>query len=388
MSRAHWCIAVASVAILLAGAQNAAANPRPARTERGEPAVISLGDSFISGEAGRWRGNANTAKPGTRYGTDLAAYACNTAESWCRTDPRRIYASSYDDGCNRSGGAEITYLESVRVHGHPYEIAPSDRLNIACSGATADAVHRNSFKGEPPQIDQLAEYARSRDLKLVVLSIGGNDLQFSEIIKACVVAFTRGSRPCSETLGPELPDRIARMADAVKASIQAIRSTMSDAGYDDADYRLVLQSYPAPLPRAADNRYSGNDYSRWYSGGCPFSDTDSDWAHDTLVPAIAEAHREAAAEEDVDFLDLREALDGHEVCATGAEQPTSANTLRHPLPPERSEWVRWIGIPTLGQGQKQEFLHPNAYGQEALGLCLDRLATRSGREYACDHPMT
>ncbi|MCM2393560.1 hypothetical protein NBG84_35700, partial [Streptomyces sp. CWNU-1] len=40
-----------------------------------EAAVISRGDSFISGEAGRWQGNADTSL-GSRYGTDRAAYGC------------------------------------------------------------------------------------------------------------------------------------------------------------------------------------------------------------------------------------------------------------------------------------------------------------------------
>jgi lysophospholipase L1-like esterase len=384
MKHAGISAVAASLAIALMGAQDVAASPAPFEDgAAGPPAVISLGDSFISGEAGRWRGNGDTPTSGTRYGTDLAAYDCNAEETWCDHDPARIYGSSYDNGCNRSGG-EIGYLETVRVGGELYEISPANRINVACSGATADAIHRDSFKGEPRQVDQLAEYARSKDVKLVVLSIGGNDLEFSEIIKDCVVAFTTGSSPCNETLGGGLPDRITRMADAVRASIRAIRATMWQARYDESDYRLVLQSYPSPLPRGVDNRYPENDWSRWYSGGCPFFDDDSDWAHDTMVPSIAEAHRQVAVDEDVEFLDLRDALDGHEVCAAGAEQATSANNLWHPLPESRSEWVRWIGLPGLGQGQEQEFLHPNSYGQQTIGFCLDDMASRSDREYICD----
>ncbi|QFZ22031.1 GDSL-type esterase/lipase family protein [Saccharothrix syringae] len=379
MSRARCLTAAAATALVLAAA------PAPASASRaaGPPAAVSLGDSFISGEAGRWRGNGNTAAAGSRYGTDLAAVDCNADETSCRQDPGRVYGASYDNGCNRSVGAEVEHLASVRVRGRAHRIAEADRINVACSGATAEAVHSRSFKGEPRQVDQLARHARSRDVKLVVLSVGGNDLGFGSIIKQCVTAFTTGSTHCHEQLSPGFPERVARMGTAVREAVRAVRTTMSDAGYDDSDYRFVLQSYPSPLPRGADNRYPDTDWSRWSSGGCPFFDDDSDWARDEVVPAIADGLRRVAADEGLDFLDLRDALDGHEVCAEGVGQATADNDLRHPLPRSRGEWVRWIGLPGVGQGQAQEYLHPNAYGQEVLGGCLNAIAAGAGRELRC-----
>ena len=38
-------------------------------------AIVAMGDSFISGEGGRWLGNGSEAL-GTRSGTDRAAYDC------------------------------------------------------------------------------------------------------------------------------------------------------------------------------------------------------------------------------------------------------------------------------------------------------------------------
>ncbi len=63
-------------------------------------AAVSMGDSYISGEAGRWQGNSIDAA-GSRDGTDRA---------WTGTgyDLSRVYLPPSDsDGCHRSDVAEI-----------------------------------------------------------------------------------------------------------------------------------------------------------------------------------------------------------------------------------------------------------------------------------------
>ena len=64
-SRRSAALTVIAAALALAGvlgAYIAFANPTPAHAEgpgEGTPTVVSLGDSYISGEAGRWAGNTN-----------------------------------------------------------------------------------------------------------------------------------------------------------------------------------------------------------------------------------------------------------------------------------------------------------------------------------------
>ncbi|WP_162145980.1 GDSL-type esterase/lipase family protein [Glycomyces tenuis] len=377
---------VAFLGALLA-VPSAALAEEAAPTRAKEPAVISLGDSFISGEAGRWRGNGNTVF-GSRYGTDLAAYDCKLWETSCSYDATRVYGSSYANGCNRSAGAEIHHLSTVRVNGQSFDIAEDNRLNIACSGATTADILRTSFKGERPQIEQLADHAAAKDIKLIVLSIGGNDIGFSKVIADCARVFSvvPEGQHCNETVGPQMPDRIDTMRTKVEQVLMAVQDTMGDAGYNDSDYRLVLQSYPSPIPRGEDNRY-GEKYSRLYTGGCPFFNDDSDWARDALIPALAESHEQAAASVGgVDFLDLQDALEGHEVCAKGVKQSASGNTLQNPLPKAESEWARFI-VSGLAQGQQQESMHPNFYGQQKMGECLDAMAETAARAFACDSPV-
>jgi hypothetical protein len=92
-------VVVAVVAAILAAAPSAFAGPNTSQT-----AIVSLGDSYISGEAGRWQGNSINAS-GDRDGTDRAAYNC--AAAVCSYDPARVYGASAADGCDRSDVAEI-----------------------------------------------------------------------------------------------------------------------------------------------------------------------------------------------------------------------------------------------------------------------------------------
>jgi hypothetical protein len=68
------------------------AQPSEAGPTSGTTAIVSLGDSFISGEAGRWNGNSLNIF-GTRNGTDRAARC--TFGIFCSYDATRVYGSSY-----------------------------------------------------------------------------------------------------------------------------------------------------------------------------------------------------------------------------------------------------------------------------------------------------
>ncbi|BBY25643.1 hypothetical protein [Mycobacterium stomatepiae] len=185
------------------------------RADVKSPAVIALGDSYISGEGGRWQGNGEASMPGSRHGTDLAAYLCGPWETVCAHDPKRVYGTSFKNGCDRSSGAEITYVSQVQVGNRNYTIAQPDRVNVACSGATTADIDQSSFKGEPRQVDQLMQYALAKDIKLIAVSIGGNDIKFRDMAGECVKDFITHGAHCNPTLAVELnqpgwpePDRL------------------------------------------------------------------------------------------------------------------------------------------------------------------------------------
>jgi hypothetical protein len=124
-----------------------------------------------------------------------------------------------------------------------------------------------------------------------------------------------------------------------------------------------LASYATPQAPVAEQRYPQTGTDRQSVGGCPFYDSDVAWGRDGVSAQLADTLRAVAADRRVQFLDLRSALSGHELCSSRARHSQTA-------PDEAtSEWVRWIDL--AGQGDLNESLHPNAYGQKALGRCLE-----------------
>jgi len=156
---------------------------------------------------------------------------------------------------------------------------------------------------------------------------------------------------------------LAQMRESVGRTIDDIRAVMAEAGYHRRSYRLILESYATPQAPVAEQRYPQTGTDRQSVGGCPFYDSDITWGRDGVSAQLADTLRAVAADRRVQFLDLRPALSGHELCSSRARQPQTA-------PDEAtSEWVRWIDL--AGQGDLNESLHPNAYGQKALGRCLE-----------------
>ncbi|WP_327064476.1 GDSL-type esterase/lipase family protein [Kitasatospora sp. NBC_01302] len=332
-------------------------------------AVVSLGDSFMSGEGGRWQGNSNTFTT-SRDGTDRAY------TGWGTYDPYKVYGTSYDDGCNRSDSAEV----------HSATDIAQVSVNLACSGATTADIFRaadggQSFKGEDPQADQLVNVARQYDVKEIALSIGGNDLGFSDIISACVQAFTLGSGACNTAQQATIDAKIATTQQNVAKAVSEIQAAMTSAGYAAGSYRVILQSAPSPLPSAAGIRYPEAGWDRLTTGGCPIYNADADWAHGRLVNQMSDALKSAAQSAGADFLDLRDAFQGREVCSTATSLATSSN----PPSATTSKWARFL-VSGLAQGELQESFHPNYYGQLALGRCLTLMAAAPEvHQAACDN---
>ncbi|MQS15400.1 hypothetical protein F7Q99_24810 [Streptomyces kaniharaensis] len=354
---------------LVAGGLVAASPARAATASvpSGPTASVTLGDSYISGEAGRWKGNSADSG-GSRTGTDRAWNGSSY-------DPGPVYGATAVNGCDRSDVAEVLGASTVA----------QKQINLACSGAVTANVFRASnggqaYKGEAPQADQLAAVAAQNNVKLITLSIGGNDLGFSDVISTCVQDYLIWYSYCHNSQQSAIDSKMPAAMAGVGKAIDDIRAVMSNAGYGSGDYRLVLQSYPSPIPRGAEMRYPESGWSRSDTGGCPFWDGDADWARDSMVPQISSALAGVAASKGAQFLDLSNMLQGREVCSTSAQQPTTST----PPSATTSEWARFLdgGLNTT-QGALQESMHPNFYGQQALGRCLTLLWGRATGNYAC-----
>ena len=348
-----------------------APGPVVAGPGEGPSAAVSLGDSFISGEGGRWLGNS-TDPTGDRDGTDRAAKECGW---WgCAYDPGLVYGSSEESGCHRSDTAPI---ESV-------EIAVQRRVNLACSGARTVNLRSAArgglgHRGEPPQTDRLARVAERLDVRMVVVTAGANDLGFGRLVLGCVASWlttpATDPRPCAASARAALDGAIPAARTGLLAVLADVRAAMAAAGYGATDYRLAVAGYASPLPPSRAIRHPEGGWSRLVAG-CPVWDVDADWAALSATPAVNDLLASAAARRGAEFLDLSRILAGHELCHRASARVTSDA----PPSARTSEWVRALAP---GQGSLREALHPNAYGQRAIGRCLGLLYATDRGDWSC-----
>ena len=334
----------------------------------GEPtAIVSIGDSYISGEGARWMGNSMD-ELGDRKGTDRA-----------HRGPFDFDIDSiYVDGTNESG--------CHRADAAPIEVVELDvdrRINLACSGAHTTHVIGAAnggqvYRGERPQADQLAWVAAVNSIEMVVVSIGGNDLGFDDMILDCTIDYTTSllwwENKCADDQQANVDQTMDEAMVGVVAALADVREALDRGGDEDA--RIVLVSYPSPVPSGDELRHR-TSLSRTFLGGCPLWGSDATWARDSLVPQIASELRAAAAVAGVEFLDLQDLFEGREVCSRTAGQSDGSPS------DVTDEWARFLTIGIL-QGEAQESLHPNYFGQQAIGRCIELVGeAEPGGEWTC-----
>jgi hypothetical protein len=212
-------------------------------------------------------------------------------------------------------------------------------------------------------------------VKLVVLTILANDVGFADHVINCAAGWVIGTGPCNQAEQASLQAAMPAAMNGLRKSIDEVRATMAAAGYSPSQWRFVIAGYASPIPAASNVRYSGSD--RWWTGGCPFYDSDFDWAKNVAAPFIVDSMRQVAAEKGVQFLDVRDSLNGHEVCSKSASLVGSGGPN-----PVTAEWVRWVNTGCC-QGDAQESVHPNAYGERAIGKCVSLIYAKTSGNWTC-----
>ena len=330
--------------------------------------VVALGDSYISGEGGRWAGNTNSSSSLTDAGRSTAYFdnATHTAE----TIP----------GCHRSTAAEITIDAGV------------SSLNLACSGAKTSSFTSSSGDFKPGidfydsganqgQALMLQNFAATHNITMVQLSIGGNNFNFADIIQACVVDFLTSPswwpNYCNDDSSVSAnftSSNVATQTTAIRAAIANIRTAMSRAGYSTAQYTIVQQTYPSPVPPASGFRYSQSGFTRQSTGGCGFWNNDANWANSTALVTINNAVKNAANASGATVLDVAAAFNGRRLCENTVNLVPSGSIANWTSAgaSDASEWIEQIRTVSslAGPYQIQESLHPNWWGEKALRNCV------------------
>jgi hypothetical protein len=337
----------------------------------GAPWVVSLGDSYISGEAGRWAGSSNSS---SSYADALGGSAYYDNASGTGETINR---------CHRSKSAQV-YLGGG-VNG----------LNLACSGARTSTSTGDNFKpgldfynggGQQGQALMLQGFAATHNVKMVSVSIGGNDFNFAGIVQQCVQDFlaspTWWKDYCKDDSSVTVnftAANVAAVKTRIATALQNVRAAMRNAGYSDGSWTMLVQTYPSPIPNGNGFRYSESGYTRQSKGGCGFWNSDANWANGTALPTINTTVTGAITQAGIGnakVLNLASALNGRRLCESGVGlyEEVGLTSWTQSTAVDRTEWVNQIRtVTTCCSGSPyyiQEGLHPNYWAQLAFRSCV------------------
>jgi Tol biopolymer transport system component/lysophospholipase L1-like esterase len=197
-----WCTAPRTVltAVLVAGLCVVIAlrvDSVVAANDGGQLSILVMGDSYSAGN-----GAGSYVGPGKCYRS------------------KNNYARAYERAVEKSG-------------------QPATLTNVACSGAvTMDFFGRQKKRNVPAQLPAVTE-----DYDVIFLTIGGNDLNFADIVKHCLVEAKRSAKDCE----PLLKDAERMIAgtfhgSSLEARIASILSLIKTAA--DSRAKIVLLGYP------------------------------------------------------------------------------------------------------------------------------------------------
>ena len=337
--------------------------------------VVTLGDSAISGEAGRWAGNTNQSY------TKVDAGGSGAYNEGQPSEPI--------PGCHRSTAAEAHIGSDTAGN-------PVSSLNLACSGARTssrigdDGAWKPGIDffddgtGRKGQALQLQEFATTHDVEAVTVLIGANDFGFADILTQCVLNWATSpswwKNYChddSSIRSRFTPAAIDARTNDVAGALTRVGQAMTAAGYAPSDYSVIVQTYSSPLPRGGQIRYSENGWTRQSIGGCGVWNRDADWANDTVVVAMNQAVTvglQRSGLQNAVVLDMARALDGRRLCenTVGLLEERGVANWQSAGAVDQTEWVSQVRTFTtlVGPYQLQEGMHPSYWGQLALRNCL------------------
>ena len=271
-----------------------------------------------------------------------------------------ILGDSYSSGEGAGGYLPGTDAPANRCHRSEYTYGKdlfANRKVIACSGAVVENLYSPQWNGDknqaiaaPPQLEALREIAG--ETRVVLLSMGGNDINFKGIVQDCA-----GAGDC-HPFTPELADRMTWLARRLPTAYQAVDSVVNSpdaiAARGGKVTPIIVLAYPS-LVTIQD------------VGHCPYLSRDDADNGDALVHqldtlldnAVRTAQRRGTP---VYFAsDLEDAFrPDHTLCAAAED--------RYVVP---------IHLPDLlNPVRVQQMMHPNALGYQALTGALIRWSNR------------
>lgn len=300
----------------------------------GSRVIVSIGDSVASGE-----GNPTSRELGRLWLT-----------------PQKCHRSPLSG--HQLAAAEIRRREP--------EIG---FVSYACTGATIAHGLVGSFRpkrfspAEPPQLERLRTRAESSTVEAVLVSVGANDVGFSDIVQFCA------TEPACYDSTKFAPAR--KWAAEQQVEIPTLREFTAQRIRDLGElYAEVNEGIPSGIPRERvliveyfdPTRHPGQTQCAIFRKQVvPLFEDDlvtvdeSRWAHDEVLIPLNAAIDDAADAHGWTLVDeVDEGFAGHGICA---EKP--------------DRWIRTLSESLAQQRDQLGTLHPNEAGQAAIA---DRIA--------------
>ena len=355
---------------ILSGAMAAA--PAGRRRPTGVPdAVVALGDSAISGEAGRWAGNTNK-QPVARRRARLDRVPRRRGRA--RRSPAAIAPSAAEI---HIGGVESANLacSGARTYTQPYssgsDFKPGPRLlrrrrrpHRPGQGAAAVRAHAPRAAGRrPDRREQLRLRRRRPDLRDRLAHVA---VVVEELLQRRRERHAACSRPPTSTQQRDARDRRVRERRAGdgerrlrRRRLPARRADVLVA--DPARQRASATRRPASRARRSAAAASGT--------ATPTGPT-TRWSHE-LNERVIDAGRGARPRR-CSTPSARSPATGCARAASGCSRSAASRTGPSPGAADQSEWVSQIRTVTtlVPPYQLQEDLHPSYWGQLALRNCV------------------
>lgn len=333
--------------------------------------IVFLGDSIISGEAGRWAG------------TTLNNFHAIDAGGETTYFDNENKTAEKITGCHRSNVIES--MDSIRI------------ANMACSGArTMSEWHHGNFKpgldfyddkGQLGHAIRLSRFASENNVKMVAVSIGANDFEIGNVFEKCMKNFLtslffwkkhgRSDKFVREKFSAK---NVERVATAIYIGLESIVIAMTQAGYEPSQWTLLVQTYPKVLPESNAIRYAEIGFGRHFTGGCGFYNDDLDWLNSTALDIVnntviraTSMIAEAVPLLNLQILRLDDMLVGRRVCEKGRELFENSG-FHHWTDDGAKDVLEWVNQARMdGPFHMNESLHPNYWAQSTLRDCIKRV---------------
>lgn len=288
------------------------------------PMLLGLGDSYISGE-GAYNYRKSQLGAEYEYDTDKGNNKCHTSEvSYPYLLGKKYFETYASVACS---GA---MTDDVITKSEKYVGQVEDGIKISDRKDT-EALVSNFAPGYIDQIKFVEKYKPD----VMLLSVGGNDIGFSDIVTLCVLT---SREPCFQTKPErrELVAHINRMHDTLKDKYKKLLTASPGSS-------LYVMGYPEVV------KVGGN------CGLNVHMDADEVRFADQLVTYINMVIARAAEAAGAQYINVSDAFRGHRLCEQTKTPAVNGLTL---------------GNDILGMIGKESY-HPTAFGHELLARAIE-----------------